>query len=105
MPQVDGKEHSAWHNVSRIGKYLDHPDAADGERRMRARNRLDAIDQPGRSEQRVLAHVHRRSTGMSLGALDRDFEPAHPLHVGDDPDLLAFGFEYRPLLDVELEES
>jgi hypothetical protein len=40
-----------------------------------------------------------------LRALDFGFEPAHPLHVGDDPDLLPFGFEYRPLLNVELEES
>src|SRR5215470_2708951 len=104
MPQVDRKEHFAWHHVSRIGEYLDHPDGADSERRMRVRNRLDAIDQPCRPEQRIFAQVHRRSTGMGLSALDRNFEPAHSLHVGDDPDLLPGGLEYRPLLDVELEE-
>src|SRR5262245_45725712 len=105
MSQVDRKEHCARHHVSRIGEYLDHPDGADSERRMRARNRLDAIDQSCCPEQSILAHGHRRSAGMGLSALDRDVEPAYALHVGDDPNLLAFSFEQRSLLDVELEES
>src|SRR6266581_1173155 len=104
MPQVDGKEHSARHNVSRIGKYLDHPDAADSERPMRTCNGLDAIDQPCCPEQGVLAQVHRRRTSMGLPPFDCDFEPAHPLHVSNNADLLPLGFEQRPLLDVELEE-
>src|SRR5262249_41517637 len=105
MTQVDRKEHSSRHHVSRIGEYLDHPDSADGERRMRVRNRLDAIDQPRRAEQRILAQVHRRSTGMGLRALDRHFEPAHPLPAGNHPELPPYDFEYWPLLDVEFEES
>src|SRR5262245_13611738 len=105
MPQVDRKEHPTGHHVSRIGQYLDHTDGTDSERRIRACYRMYAIDQPCLPKQCVLAPVHRRSTGMGLRSLDRYFEPAHSLHVGDDPDLLAFGFEHRPLLDVELEES
>src|SRR5215813_79514 len=41
---------------------------------------------------------------MRLLAHNRDLEPAHPLNASDDPNLLAFGFEYRTLFDVELEE-
>src|SRR5207247_1900272 len=41
-----------------------------------------------------------------VGVLPSDLRlvPAHALHADDDADVLSFGLENRPLLDVQLEE-
>ena len=66
---------------------------------------VDEFDQPCGAEQRVVPARHRRGAGMAFAADDRDFVPIHRLHAGDDADVLALGFEERPLLDMQFEES
>ena len=62
------------------------------------------LDHARGAEQRVLAQMHRRRAGVRVLAGQRHLVPAHRLHAGDDADVLALGFEDRPLLDVQFEE-
>ena len=87
-----------------FGRFSISPTVRDAERRMRARDRVDALDQARGAEQRVLAQMHRRRAGVRVLAGDRRLVPAHRLHAGDDADVLALGLQDRPLLDVQFEE-
>ena len=98
------EEHLARHHVARVRLVLDQ------RRRWRRRGACarpiasTALDQARGAEQRVLAQMHRRGAGVRVLAGDRHLVPAHRLHAGDDADVLALGFQDRPLLDVQLEE-
>src|SRR5690606_20190617 len=52
----------------------------------------------------VLAHAHRRRSGVALLAGDGALDPAQALAVRDDANVLAFGLENRALLDVQFEQ-
>ncbi|MCY1312677.1 hypothetical protein D9M70_631200 [compost metagenome] len=52
---------------------------------------------------RVPAQVHGRRAGMVGAALDGHLLPGDALQALDHPDLYAFGFQDRPLFDVQLQ--
>ena len=102
MAQIHREEDFARNDVAAVGPVFEKPDGRD-TRQMRHAHLVNGFDHPRRTEQRILAQLHRRGAGMGVLAPDRHFVPAHALHSGDDADHLVLGFEYRSLFDVELE--
>src|SRR5581483_2466419 len=104
---IDGELDLAGNRIDDAGIDLDRADGADDaafvHRRVLARRLLDVGDKIGGGRERVLAHVHRRRARV-VGLSGEDY--AQPRRRGDrghDADLLAFRFEHRALLDVQLE--
>ena len=104
MPEVHGEMHLARHDIGRVRLDFERAHGADGERRVRAGNRIDLVDQAGGADERVFAQVHRGGARMGVLADHARLVPAHALHAGDDADVLGFGLQDRALLDVQLEK-
>src|SRR3954470_23748897 len=105
MPQVDAKKHLAGDHIARIRPHLHQADGAERIRLVRFGDRVDALPQPRGTQQRILAQPHGRRAGVGCLTRHGHLVPAHPLHAGDDADLLFLGFEDRALLDVQLKEG
>ncbi len=71
---------------------------------MLAADGVHRLDQPRGAEQRVLAQMHRRRAGVRILTGERHLVPAHRLNAGDDADVMPFGLQDRPLLDMQFEE-
>jgi len=67
-------------------------------------NGVDGVDHTGGAEQRIPAKRHRQGSRVAFFSRYRHLEAALSLGTHDYADGLAFGFEYRSLLDVGLEE-
>ena len=51
----------------------------------------------------INTHIHWRASCMGVAPCQCDFQPPKPLPMGNHANVMPFGFEYRPLFDVELE--
>src|SRR3954452_658938 len=80
-------------------------DGADCLRPVLARNGLHRQHDLGQRRQRVAPQRHRRRPGMALEAGNLAVVPKYALAGIDDTDGLAFGFQDRALLDVQLDET
>ena len=65
MAEIDGEEHPAGDRVARVRADLDKTDRAAGIGRMRVPDPVDRIDHPRRTDQRVPAPRHPRTTFLS----------------------------------------
>ena len=104
-PHIDGKNHLAGDDVAGVGVDVDMADGPHGVRLVLHRDLMHQFGDQRQTAPRVLAHMHGGGACVAFLARHRAFDPAQPLPVGDDADLLALGLQNRALFDVQLEEG
>ena len=100
---VDRETDTARDHVARAGLDVELAHGRHGSLDLQGRV-ADAEDLGGRLDERVLAVLHRRRSGMAGAAFEPELAARVADDARDDAERHARPLERRPLLDVELEE-
>src|SRR5690606_2260816 len=102
---IEGEGDVAGDDVARSVFDCDFADRADRLRPQFAGDPLDRQHHLGEGGERIAPERHRRGAGMAGEAGEAAVVPDNALAVMDDADGLALGFEYRPLLNMQFDET
>ena len=100
---VDGKGHLPRDHIGGAGHGVDVADGADQAVPVGAAKMLDRADALGGARERIAPQRHRYGAGVPGHAGQPRRHPCRARNRGDDADGKVFGFQHRPLLDMQFE--